>query len=632
MGAFRDAWDGVRHYFSATKNELAHEWDEFQEEIDKTASYDQSTGSDVVQQSFNGVSFVAESVGSLVNNDASREMASHTIEEIKASPLYQDIVNDADRASHYISHKIEGYLEENPLLKAQLHEIGEGIEAQIDRGVDYAKEVAKAHPEALRNIGAIGGIAAAVVPVAKGAKLLSSGEKSLLNSYVLSEAENKAVFDTKILPELQNKFDFTAQEQPTLFFTGGLPGAGKSKIVDEIQEKYDKPNIIIADPDAFRKEHPAIKIIQKEFGHNASIITHPDASRWAKRTLDEAMTQKADIIKDGTLNSATNLEKLLEKASANGYKAEIQIKAVNEYESLEGVFGRYANQYASKPHEARFVPPSYVKESKVKIEQTAQKIQEMDVHAFKVIDRDGNTIYDQALHKEDSAQQMMQEATDLKNYSKEQQGLLQEKWQSTIHRLKEVNAPAHIQRSAKEIHHEFNKELHPISARVMTKENAIIAGGVGTYMATDALGQMSLEELEQAQSHETQTSSYTPKGRTILNANNTTHADDIIRADENTQTQSCSLLPPEMRYDNRQIAEFDIDEDENNFTDDELYNEFMDSHGYNIPFPDNKQSQETQADTLTKEQKTLQDLYPHLYQDKSDEDELDDQNDMGMEM
>ncbi len=130
---------------------------------------------------------------------------------------------------------------------------------------------------------------------------------------------------------------------------------------------------------------------------------------------------------------------------------------------------------------------------------------------------------------------------------------------------------------------------------------------------------------------ETQTPA-TPKARTILTANNTTRADDIIRADSNSQPQSCSLLPPEMRYDNAQIAEFDVDEDENNLTDDELYNEFMDSHGYNIPFPDNNQTQETQADTLTKEQKTLQDLYPHLYQDKSDEDEMDDQNDYGMEM
>ena len=123
MGWLNDTWQGLTHYLSATKQEVENEWDEFQEEIDKTASYDQSTGSDAVQQTFNGVSFGVEAVGSLVNNEATREMASHTIEEIKASPLYQDIVNDADKASHYISHKIEGYLEENPLLKAQLQKI-----------------------------------------------------------------------------------------------------------------------------------------------------------------------------------------------------------------------------------------------------------------------------------------------------------------------------------------------------------------------------------------------------------------------------------------------------------------------------------------------------------------------------
>ena len=287
---------------------------------------------------------------------------------------------------------------------------------------------------------------------------------------------------------------------------------------------------------------------------------HPDASLWAKRTLDEAMERKADIIKDGTLNNAKNLETLLDKASENGYKAEIQIKAVNAYESLEGVFGRYANQYAKEPSEARFVPPSYVKESKVKIEQTAEKIQSMDVDAFKVIDRDGNTIYDQDIHREHSAQKMMQEATDLKNYPKEKQELLQEKWQHTVEKLKEVNAPAHIQRSAKEIQAELHRELHPVQSRVMSKESAIIAGGIATHMATDSLGQGN----ESTEHTKPQT---TPNGTiTLSSPNNTTHGDDIIRADENNQTQSCSLLPPDITYDNRQIAEFDTDTQENNLT------------------------------------------------------------------
>jgi len=108
--------------------------------------------------------------------------------------------------------------------------------------------------------------------------------------------------------------------------------------------------------------------------------------------------------------------------------------------------------------------------------------------------------------------------------------------------------------------------------------------------------------------------------------------------EKETQPQSCSLLPPEMRYDNRQIAEFDVDEDENKITKDiklspEGYAIFEDAKDVEeIAKSNTKEPQANNADTLTKEQEILRDLYPHLYQDKSDEDEMDDQNDYGMEM
>jgi len=60
----------------------------------------------------------------------------------------------------------------------------------------------------------------------------------------------------------------------------------------------------------------------------------------------------------------------------------------------------------------------------------------------------------------------------------------------------------------------------------------------------------------------------TPKARTILTANNTTRAEDIIRADENSQPQNNSLLSSDEMIPNAQIAEFDTNEsiDENNLT------------------------------------------------------------------
>jgi hypothetical protein len=513
MGFLKETWEGFTNYLGATKEEVKKEWDEFQEEIDETSAYAQSTTSDILQQTSNGLSFVAEAAGSVINNSATRALASETLEDIGNSQMYHDISENLSEVSTDIAQEVNTYLDENPELKAQLYEAGQSIDDKIDAGISYAKEVAKEHPEALRNIGAIGAVVAAVVPAAKGAKLLNKAEHSLVNEYILSPEQNRKRFEEKILPELKDKFDFTSQENPTLHFTGGLPGAGKSGIVDEIQSKHELPQILIADPDKFREYHPKIYEIQEKFGPDASIITHPDASMFAKHTMNEALDNNINIIKDGTLNNAQNLENLVTTAKAKGFEQEITIKAVNEYASLEGVFKRYANQYADKPSEARFVPPSYVKESKIKIEETAERIKDLDVKAFKVIDRENTLIYDQALHPNASAKEMMQEATHLKNYPKEKIEALEQNWDATIDRLKEVNAPQNVQQSAKEIRHELATELHPIKARVMTKETGVVVGGVATYVGADklhesvqpsnTLDQEVLEQRVDKQTHQT---------------------------------------------------------------------------------------------------------------------------------
>lgn len=503
MGILSDAWQGVTNYFSATKDEVVSEWDEFQEEVEKTSSYEQSTASDILQQTANGLSFVAEAAGSVVNNKSTRELAHETLDKVTSSELYHEASESLSEVSSQIEHEVHAYLEQNPELKAHLHEAGEAIEERIDAGIAYAKEVAAKHPEALRNIGAVGAVAATLVPAAKGAKLLSKADDLPIEKYILSPERNREVFEAKILPKLEASFDLSSKEQPTLFFTGGLPGAGKSGIVEAIQSKYKLPQILIADPDAFRKFHPDIEEIQERFGPDASQLTHPDASQFAKHTVGEALDRRANIIKDGTLNSAKGLEILVKESKALGYEHEITIKAVNEYESLQGVFGRYAGQYAEDPSKARFVPPSYVKESKSNIEETAERIKALDVKSFRVIDRDNNLIYDQSIHVDASPKALMQEATDLKNYPQEKIAALENNWDSIISKLKEIDAPKHVQQSAREIRHELAKELHPVSARVMTKENAIVAGGVGTYMATKAVEESALEQSDTKKTNET---------------------------------------------------------------------------------------------------------------------------------
>jgi len=80
--------------------------------------------------------------------------------------------------------------------------------------------------------------------------------------------EAQDYFKKDILPKLRNKYDFSKSMQPKAYFTGGLPGAGKSKIVKHLRK--ENPKIPVVDVDDLRKHHPNSEIIQKHFGINST--------------------------------------------------------------------------------------------------------------------------------------------------------------------------------------------------------------------------------------------------------------------------------------------------------------------------------------------------------------------------
>ena len=172
MGFFQDTWNGFTNYLSSTKKEVEKEWDEFQEEIDATSAYDQSTASDVLQQTSNGISFVAEAVGSLINNDSTRELANETIDSITSSELYQDTTQVIATGVGVASKEVNEYLDAHPELKEHIENISETIDKKVDEGVAQVKEFVAEHDEALRNVGALGAVVAAAVPAVKGAKFV----------------------------------------------------------------------------------------------------------------------------------------------------------------------------------------------------------------------------------------------------------------------------------------------------------------------------------------------------------------------------------------------------------------------------------------------------------------------------
>ncbi len=170
----KSTWEGFTNYLTSTKEEVVNEWDEFQDEIDETSSYDQSTASDVLQQTSNGLSFVAEAVGSLVNNKSTRELANETLEDIVNSETYQDVTQTISKGVSKINKEVDEYLDTHPETKAKLKAVAQNIDNTIDEGMSQAKTFITQHDEAFRNVGAVGAIVVAAVPLAKGAKALNA--------------------------------------------------------------------------------------------------------------------------------------------------------------------------------------------------------------------------------------------------------------------------------------------------------------------------------------------------------------------------------------------------------------------------------------------------------------------------
>ena len=211
----KSTWEGFTNYLTSTKEEVVNEWDEFQDEIDTTSSYEQSTSSDILQQTANGLSFAAEAVGSLVNNKSTRELANETLEDIVNSETYQDVTQTIGTGVSKINKKVDEYLDTHSEIKAKLKEVAQNIDSTIDDGISHAKTFITQHDESFRNVGAVGAIVVAAVPLAKGAKALNAVrtvEKVDINVASLKFSEVRHSQDTisfhKIDRKTQEKFTY----------------------------------------------------------------------------------------------------------------------------------------------------------------------------------------------------------------------------------------------------------------------------------------------------------------------------------------------------------------------------------------------------------------------------------------
>ena len=272
--------------------------------------------------------------------------------------------------------------------------------------------------------------------------------------YQLSNAEAAEYFKKEIFPKLQKRHDLSESKQPTAYFTGGLPGAGKSKIVELLER--ENPKIPVIDVDELRKHHPHSDTIQKHFGEAASSITHPDAVKFAYLFKEEIFANRADYVLDSTLRNPKSAELELGHALQHGYDIKVTMVAVHEFESLQGALSRYAKQLERNPTEARFVDPAFVKEGAATIADSVDLIDKLPVKEFKIVTRDQEIVYEKGITGID-AKTALEKYNDPRNWEKGRVEQLKKELVGTLDKLERLKAPEKIIETTKSIVKEVDK-------------------------------------------------------------------------------------------------------------------------------------------------------------------------------
>jgi len=179
--------------------------------------------------------------------------------------------------------------------------------------------------------------------------------------YLLSEYENRRIFETYIIP--RHFGELSPATNPSVHFFGAQPGAGKSAIQTSIKqaliEKGGVSSVASIIGDEFRSYHPNYFSIMKESDDLAAFFTDRDSGRWVERSIAYTIQIRPHVILEGTLrNPQITLDTAILYQAA-GFKQELHVVAVHGFISRLRIFQRYLDQIERTGYGRYTVPEAH---------------------------------------------------------------------------------------------------------------------------------------------------------------------------------------------------------------------------------------------------------------------------------
>lgn len=138
----------------------------------------------------------------------------------------------------------------------------------------------------------------------------------------------------------------TAQTEPWAILLGGQPGAGKSFGSLEMSRRLDF-NLLIINGDEFRPYHQFYHEIFQKYGKQAAKYTAEFAGKMVQRVRDEAISQRFNILIEGTFRTIETPLNELNNFKQQGYKTAVLVCTCPKETSWQSTLKRAEQQERS---------------------------------------------------------------------------------------------------------------------------------------------------------------------------------------------------------------------------------------------------------------------------------------------
>ncbi|MGW9114782.1 zeta toxin family protein [Microbacterium sp. NPDC055683] len=213
----------------------------------------------------------------------------------------------------------------------------------------------------------------------------------------LSAEQLRSLFAQDVRPFLEEQCSQAGHGRswpPALVYTGGQPGAGKSRANERAAQA--RPSLVPVIGDDLRQFHPDYARLMRENPLAMPDVTAQASGRWIGMSAEYLRERRADVLIETTLRSPEAMASTIASFREAGYVVELRVVAVPHEVSRLSIVERYTGQVEATGA-GRWTPAAAHDEAYARAVATAERLVAAGaVDRFVIEDRSGVVEFDRS--------------------------------------------------------------------------------------------------------------------------------------------------------------------------------------------------------------------------------------------